>query len=337
MEFDYSRGQRLIVELKDNQIFEGDCLKTAKNRIDLSNVSQYPDGKLQQGNLSFYRLEIVSVRVLHQTDDVQDEKLTFDSSNSQQKEKKVDSPPRQVIALLKDEYDRLLEMTKNYIYMATVDNRYLDAIEHLNNCETIGVVGIDSKYGRSRHLSLLVLCSWDQVYLFDLKLYRKKGLEPDLEEILKSNEIKKVVHDSRKLTDCLWYCHKVRINNIFDTMVADLTLEKNRTGQTPETTRNISECLGHYLNFPSSLLENALTITTEEWEDRPLLNSRKIRAAQLATFLITLKEKQEKMLLKRFYDAVDVFSHLSVNSSGYDLQKSPYNKSDVPDEIKDHL
>ncbi|KAF2880705.1 hypothetical protein ILUMI_25465 [Ignelater luminosus] len=265
---------------------------------------------------------------------MQDEKLTFYSSNPQEKEKMVDSPPRQVTALLKNEYDRLLEMTKNYIYMATIDIKYLKAIKHLSNCETIGAVGIDSKYGRSRCLSLLVLCTWDQVYLFDLLPYRKKRLEPNLEEILKSDHIKKVVHDSRKLADCLWHCYQVRMDNVFDTMVADLTLEKNRTGKDPETTRNIAECLGHYLNFPSSLLANALTITTEEWEDRPLLNSRKIRAAQLATFLIALKEKQEKMLLQYFYEVVDVFSHLSVNSGGFDLRKV---SNKVPDEIEDYL
>lgn len=216
MEYNFKTGQRLIIELKLNQIYEGSCRKCAKNRIDLFDVVEYPQGKELKGDLSYYTCEIRSVRLLDEEDHNGEQAASPPDSVS----KNGMNKPHRIIALKKDEYARLSQMTLSFTYMATTDNRYLDAIQHLSCCENIGVVGIDSKFGRMRPLSLLVLCSWDQVYIFDLFLFRKKTFEPELKMILESDSIKKVVHDSRKLVDCLWHCHKVKLNNIFDTSVS---------------------------------------------------------------------------------------------------------------------
>ncbi|KAF2898030.1 hypothetical protein ILUMI_08147 [Ignelater luminosus] len=337
MEFNFKIGQRLVIELTNKQIFEGDCKKCAKNRIDLCNVIEYPNKKELKGQLSYYSCEILSVRVL---DDVNNDGQQDASLNSPDCEtvKNGIHKPHQVIAVKKAEYARLLDMTRSYIYMATVDNRYLDAVQHLSCCENIAVVGIDSSFGRMKNLSLLVVCSWDQVYIFDLLLFRKKTFEPELKNILESDGIKKIVHDSRKLVDCLWHCHKVKLTNIFDTSVAQLMLEKKQTRNMPKVIKNISESLEHYLNFPSKLLEDALEVTTSEWEERPLLNSKKVKAAQLAAFLITLKEKQEKLLLEDFYRATQVFSQLTVNADGFSILKSSNNQeASIPEQIKKYL
>lgn len=103
--------------------------------------------------------------------------------------------------------------------MVTMDQRFFEAVEHLNNCETVGVAGIGSELGRQKNISLLVMASWDQIYVFDILSYRLSSFHPNLKAILESDSIKKVVHDSRTLVDCLYHCHGVKLANVFDTQV----------------------------------------------------------------------------------------------------------------------
>lgn len=113
--------------------------------------------------------------------------------------------------------------SRKFIYMATMDNRFFEATEYLYNCETVSVFGIGSELGRQKCISILVMSSWDQVYLFDIQMYRLPDLPPKIKNILESESIKKVVHDSRTLADCLYHCHnKVKLTNVFDTQVRRL-------------------------------------------------------------------------------------------------------------------
>lgn len=100
-----------------------------------------------------------------------------------------------------------------------MDNRFFEATDYLLSCETVGVFGIGSEMGRQKSISTLVLASWDQVYLFDILSYKTSKFHPNLKTLLESDSVKKVVHDSRTLVDCLYHCHKTKLVNIFDTQV----------------------------------------------------------------------------------------------------------------------
>ncbi|GJQ75222.1 hypothetical protein Trydic_g9822 [Trypoxylus dichotomus] len=88
--------------------------------------------------------------------------------------------------------------------------------------------------------------------------------------------------------------------------VADIAIRK-KTGEVPQQSRSLPECLAHYLNFPVTLF-GSQDIKHKKWETRPLTDFRKFKAAQMATFLITLKNHFEGILLKDFYKAVDDYS-----------------------------
>lgn len=231
MDFNFKPTQKLLIALTNGDIFEGIYQNGSKNRIDLIDISEHPSGSKISGMLSFYRTEIDSVKLLE-----------TGSSNSDEECEKPENGgsgnSKDVILLPKVEYERLKEMSRyssfalsrnqerplrfvcrTQVYMATTDNRFFKAIEHLENCETVGVAGIGSELGRQKSISLLVMTSWDQVYLFDILSYRLPSLHPKLKGILETDSIKKVVHDSRTLVDCLYHCHKVKLTNIFDTQV----------------------------------------------------------------------------------------------------------------------
>lgn len=213
MEFNFKVGQKLLVSLKNEELYEGIYIGGARNRIDLSDICEYPSGVTVGEMLSFYKTEIEDVNLVSTPTD-------NDMNTPQKPTKKNQS--KNVIGLHRDEYERLKEMSVNYIYMATVDKRFLEATEHLKSCESVGVVGIGSECGRENPLSLLVMSSWDQVYVFDILSFQTSKFLPELKDILESSGIKKVVHNSRTLVDCLFHCHKVNLTNMFDIQVCNL-------------------------------------------------------------------------------------------------------------------
>lgn len=245
MDFNIKPSEKILVTLTNGDIFEGVYQSGSKNRINVIDITEYPWGSKILGTLCFYKKEIESVTLLNS--ETQEEHLVNGKDENQ----------KNVILLTKAEYERLKQMSVNYIYMSTMDCRFFEAVEYLNNCETVGVFGIGSEFGRQRNISVLVMSSWDQVYLFDVLSYKLSDFHPKLKELLESDSVKKVVHNSRTLVDCLHHCHRVKLVNIFDTQVADLMISK-KDGQPLKDARNISACLQHYLNFPKSLLEKSL-------------------------------------------------------------------------------
>ncbi|XP_018334349.1 piRNA biogenesis protein EXD1-like [Agrilus planipennis] len=312
MDFKYRKGQRLVLELASLEVFEGDYESGTKNRIDLNNIIEYPNSSKIKGIQSFYRCDIRSVSVVdndQSSSSSSNDELSFNNSAE-------DKDLTQVILLPKVEYDRLKDMMYDFIYMATTDRRYKDAIDDLLNAENIGVVGLGSQYGRSNKIQLLLLSTWKQVYIFDILSFNRKNFEPELKEILESPFIKKVVHDSQRLNACLSHCHNVTMVNFFDTQVADMYI--NKTGTTPVASRSLSDCLAHYFHLPCNLIVQAERTDIKKWQQRPLTDARKTRAAILVIYLIVLKNKLEEILLRDYYNEVKIYSSNVKGGTYYD-------------------
>ncbi|KAF5286033.1 hypothetical protein FQR65_LT12968 [Abscondita terminalis] len=306
MKFNFTRGQRLIIELTDKNVLEGNYESGTKNQIDLTKIIDLETRTPIQGRLTFYQHEIISVKLLESEDS------TDSILNSSDEVSTSTQQLPNVISLARAEYERLQTMIHSCMYFATADKRYLEAIEHLSGCENVGVVGLGSDFGPTKPIDLLVMCSWDQIYIFDLLSYQYSNFPNDLKDILESQYIKKVGHNLLKLTECLWFCHRVRVKNIFDTMFADLEVSNKKDNDKEEgemilsnQARSLACCLTVYFNFPSTVLDEAGDITSDKWKERPLKDSRKIKAALLVAYLIILKNKLEYLMLKNFYDKID--------------------------------
>ncbi|KAK4886976.1 hypothetical protein RN001_003247 [Aquatica leii] len=319
MKFNFTKGDRLILELSDKNVFEGSYDFGTNNQIDLINVVDLETRNPIQARLTFYQHEIVSVKIVESQNGCKSDLNNSDSTNT------TIQDSSNVIKLPRDEYDRLQTMTQNFLYFATADKRYVEAIAHLNNCENIGVVGLGLDFGPTKPIDLLVMCSWDQVYIFDLFSYQYANFPADLKDLLESPYIKKVGHNLLKLVESLWYCHRVCLKNIFDTQLADIEVEKknvanHETQLEPVTMvmkRSLSECLRIHLNFPSSVIEEAGDVTSSKWKERPLTNSRKIKASLLAVYLITLKNTLERTMLKEFYGKLESLTENVYKCSTY--------------------
>lgn len=202
MEFNFTPGQKLILEL-ENDVFEGTYESGTKERIDINDVSEYSRGNKIPGILSFYKCEIKSFKILNK-ENVNVVKI---SNNT----------PDNIIKLEENQYKKLEKNMNDYIYICTMDKRYYDLINLIKDCEYLSIAGLHSTIGRSSQLSLLVIVVINKAYIIDLQLFNKKNIPSEINEILQSDSILKVTFGGRSLVDSLFHCHNVKtFNNVFD-------------------------------------------------------------------------------------------------------------------------
>ena len=65
-------------------------------------------------------------------------------------------------------------------------------------------------------------------------------IEGKLGELLQSEDVTKVIHDCRNDSACLYFEHGITMNNVFDTNAAYAVLHQQMTGQSLDTTGDIS-------------------------------------------------------------------------------------------------
>ncbi|XP_022906305.2 piRNA biogenesis protein EXD1-like [Onthophagus taurus] len=293
-DYNFKRGSKLVVELVNGDILEGTLYNGGKSRLDLINIKIYSSDYSSKGPYSYYQSEIKSVRVVKEKPQENGEITNGECYIEANKT---------LISIPKEDYEDLILMTKNYIYLPMIDVNYYSAIKHLKTCENLGIAAITNSYDKFDPLSLLVISSWDQVYIFDIQSF---GIPNDLKDILESNHIKKVCHDSRLPWGILKNQHNINLNNIFDTLCADISIQE-KTEKDPEKicTRSIGQCFQHYFNFP----ENFMNIyKTSKWGKRPLSEQRKSQASQLGAYLVYLKNHLERIMFKTFFETSSRFA-----------------------------
>lgn len=283
----YSVGDYLLLELVSGDIFDGEYYKGSEDRIDLINTTEHNNPNKLVGIYSFYRTEIFQIRLIQNTVHL----------------KNLDDKS---IKLTLEDFIRLREMSKCYVYLELADDRYYRAVEDLNKHETLGVAAVGLEPRQSASITLLAISTWQNVYIFDMIHLRHGYFYPELKELFESEFVFKVIHNSGCLIEVLSKKYKVFTKNIFDTYFVDLIIQKNGSscGDADLRGRNISETLVHYLNLPS-LLQKSLTITLKKWKERPLHEKQKLFAAQLVTYLIVLKGAMEKILFGKVYDVIE--------------------------------
>lgn len=206
----YFEGQTILVELTNGEIYEGLYESGSRDRVDLSNIYDHPYRNYIPGNLSFYRSEILNIRLLKENaaaNVVISVREKFQNKN--------------IILLNKCEYKRLQSLAVDHTYICTMDKRYFDATEMMINCENVAVVALNMHEGRMSTFSLLVMATWNQIFIFDIQQFIGKKFPFELQEIFESEYVKKIIHGSRAFVDCLYHMYNIKnIKNIFDTEVS---------------------------------------------------------------------------------------------------------------------
>lgn len=317
----YNYGQRLLIALFDANVYEGNYEAGTRDRVDLVNIIDYYTKNPIAGRLSFYRNEIQSVKELCDKSPLTD---TTDMAE--------EVVPSNLTSVPESHIEQLQQMSKKYIYIDKIDQSYLDAINVLVNCESVGIVGVGANFSVTKPVELLVLSSWSQVYILNLILCCRSGFPSDLTDLLESDYVQKVGHNLIPLMESLWHCHKVTIKNIFDIQIADTKIEADK-GNVLTNPRCLSKCLNVYLDLPF-LLECTPNNTSEAWSEHPLRDFQKIEASKLVTYLLTLMNIQKRLLLKEYFDPIETYLNKIHNSDCYH-PRIDFANEELPSRIKE--
>lgn len=241
MSYKFNKNQKLLIQLINGDVIEGQFVSSTSSRLNVRNCLTPHTQTKDPSTQHFYESEIVNVKAF-ELEDVQ--------SDTSEEQLKVEVEANKVIKIPQNKYNALKALNKSYVYMATMDARYYTAVDDLVNCETIACTILSTDFGRAAPIELLVLATWEQVYIFDISLYNCKQFPDALKYILECEDIVKVVHDSRGLVDCMHHQYHIKVMNIFDTYVA--------TEMVSDEKLTLPECLLYYFNFPLTLIKEAM-------------------------------------------------------------------------------
>ncbi|XP_077287418.1 piRNA biogenesis protein EXD1 [Arctopsyche grandis] len=301
MENTFLNGDFLEIEIVDGAIFTGwlDSQKKDKSSICLLNVKEMPKGIDVEGRVTFYSSEVKSVQRIKEPEE----------NNAAAK---IQS---HVSILTNVDIENLELISKKFIFINKIDEIYHRAIDDLNHCAYVAVGTEGSEMGRKCTLPLLTLSTPTQIYIFDVKVLHRSCFDAGLEKILESNEIKKIIHNSRKLSDCLYHKHQVKLTNVFDTQVADVIVHKNKFDCLPEKLRTLQECMTFYLGLKENITEK---VHITEWSQRPLKIEIKETASTNIVYLHRLSEVLQEEMLSPFKRGVAYFVDRLRQSSDYE-------------------
>lgn len=235
---------RVRLTLTNDSIYSGDIVQINETRMKITNIYDERSQSLISGGggqMIFYRNE---VKTAYRVPTTNEQIIAPAISNDDDDEKEIISCWPAVdnndaaAKLPNDLMIELTEMTVNHIYvkslLSTNDNDdYSRAMNRLENCETLSVVGLGNCTDHTLPLSLLVLSTYDQVYIFDMyrmancrndnKVGTDHGSNSDfmsrLKSIFESHEITKIIHGGKALVHCLANTYGINLENIFDTQV----------------------------------------------------------------------------------------------------------------------
>lgn len=215
-----------------------------------------------------------------------------------------------------------------------VNDQLSEAIAAIKKVQTISVAFEGMKVGRHGSLSVLAVATSSKVYIFDVQSLKKTLFDHGMKDILESYDIEKIMHGCRHLSDCLHHQYQVGLNNVFDTMVADVVIyldKKLEAGDChlPSYVRGIQNCLRSFLNLTYEQMKYTRSRQGSQedevcaWGQRPL-SLRQIDAlAKDVVYLGELAHACLKQMLQKFHLGVEFFLGLDRDCNEEELRCLP--------------
>jgi len=199
------------------------------------------------------------------------------------------------------------------IFINSVAKDFEDAISMIESQRVISIAVEGHNISRFGHISLVAIGTRQMVYLFDIEIAQNEFFVGGLKEILEDNNILKVAHDVRMISDCLYRVYQVKPRNIFDTQVADAFIYRQQHDELPSEVASLTDCVTSYLNIhPKSCLFEAtkksfIKNNSNIWHDRPFDSDFLKACAKTVMYLRELRTVMMEKLLAEYLFGVDIY------------------------------
>ncbi|CAK1551906.1 unnamed protein product [Leptosia nina] len=279
----YMKGELLQLQTKNSEIIEGRffSMTSDMSKISLYNVKESAGDEKSDGVFHYYDSEVRDIIKVKESTEP-----TF-------------------LKISQKECEDILLVSKKYKYINQVDSSFHEAIETLKQFGFLALSSDGAHMGRKCKMPFLVLSTPHQIFIFDIQVMQYHAFDAGLKEILEDNDIKKIVHGCRKLSDCLYHKHNIKLKSVFDTQVADLIITKNKTGRLPESIKSLAQCIHTFLGLKEDIIDEKLDIV--QCTVRPLPVNIKESLAKNIAFLHRLSEVLHDKMMLPFVRGVEFF------------------------------
>ncbi|XP_018788182.1 PREDICTED: protein Exd1 homolog [Bactrocera latifrons] len=217
-------------------------------------------------------------------------------------ESKLATSEESDISLSTSELDLIHEQLNSMVYITQTDQKYHKALADIRVQPVVALIIEPVDYGRAHRTSVMVLATFQTVYIFDI--IALGSIFREMKHLLEAERPRKVVHYSHKLVDHLKYRHDVKIGGIFDTFVAVSII---RGIKEPLT---LIEAVEKILNVTQIFFhpEEESTLPNDPYK-RPLTLVVRLLLAKKAIMQLKLHEHLlHKHMLNNFYNQCEIFS-----------------------------
>ncbi|XP_071982272.1 piRNA biogenesis protein EXD1-like isoform X2 [Engystomops pustulosus] len=213
----------------------------------------------------------------------------------------------------------------NFTVIDELRTKFGNAMGDIQQQAVIGVTSAGSNVCRHGSLYSLQVATKSRVYLFDIAILGPSVFTMGLKTLLEDKSVVKVVHDCRRLSDCLYHQYGIVLNNVFDTQVADILLFHTTTGGFfPQRTNSLEDCLVKYLKMETS--EISFLAKTKEiiedhlfWSLHPMSSALQKSLSLEASYILSLYMTMANAMMADFTSMVDgyikVYTHNDVTSA----------------------
>ncbi|CAD7006200.1 unnamed protein product [Ceratitis capitata] len=189
------------------------------------------------------------------------------------------------------------------VCITQTDQKYHKALADIRVQPVVALVMEPVDYGRAQRTSVLIISTFQTVYIFDI--IALGNIFREMKQLLEAEQPRKAVHYSHRLVDHLRNRHGVNLGGIFDTFVAISIVRGIKEPMTlieaVEQTFNIT-----HLYFQPGAESNH----NMDPYKRPLTADFSQVLAKKAIFQLKLHEHLlHKHMLKNFYNQCNIFSH----------------------------
>ncbi|KAJ7344829.1 hypothetical protein JRQ81_000779 [Phrynocephalus forsythii] len=194
---------------------------------------------------------------------------------------------------------------------------------------------------RHGKLSWLQVATRSRVFLFDIFLLGARAFKNGLQMILEDQNVLKVIHDCRWLSDCLSHQYGIVLSNVFDTQVADVFQFSRETGGfLPHCVSTLQECLMRYLKMSYKSVsfmdqrQCEVEKNPEIWFVRPLPPALLNVLALEVVYLLPLRLLLLDEIMSDLTALVDGYLNAFREGSGDPLGSTELSGTKLPQELK---
>ncbi|XP_059578963.1 piRNA biogenesis protein EXD1 isoform X2 [Alligator mississippiensis] len=342
-------GRTMKITLKCG-LFQGVLQHVDSNKsILLSRVKNLESGRSMPGVKMFFGHEILNVELLDELEQGAGrgtETLPGDSPVTEgigmagrepveQSSSTCVSPENQDTTLKDEEED------VEYIVIDQFQQKFGSAILHIKEQIVLSVAAEGVSLCRYGKLCWFQVATRSRVFLFDIFLLGPRAFKNGLQMVLEDENILKVIHDCRWISDCLSHKYGIILSNVFDTQVADVLQFSVMTGGfLPHRISTLEECLIRHLKMsPKSVSfmrrkQQAVQENLDVWFVRPLPPSLLKVLALETVYLLPLRLMFLDEMMSDLTTLVDGYLNAYREGSSVQLGNTESSCMDLPVELR---